>query len=116
MQQTRLNYDWHLRRLLAERGIFATTGLGPLLSERGINLSEAQVYRLVTGTPERLSLRTLVALCDILSCTPNDLIEPVAERATGRATGTTPHRPKTAATPRDAKARTPRRAEINPKR
>ena len=61
MQQPRLNYDWHLRRLLAERGIFATTGLGPLLAERGINLSEAQVYRLVTGTPERLSLRTLAA-------------------------------------------------------
>ena len=116
MHQPRLNYDWHLRRLLAERGIFATTGLGPLLAERGINLSEAQVYRLVTGTPERLSLRTLAALCDILSCTPSDLIEPVAERATGRATGTSTPRPKSAATPPDAKTRTPRRAEINRKK
>ena len=96
MHQPRLNYDWHLRRLLAERGIFATTGLGPLLAERGINLSEAQVYRLVTGTPERLSLRTLAALW--------------------RATGTSTPRPKSAATPPDAKTRTPRRAEINRKK
>jgi DNA-binding Xre family transcriptional regulator len=49
---------------------------------RGIHLSAAQVYRLVSGTPERLSLPILVALCDILSCTPNDLIVPHVETAT----------------------------------
>lgn len=38
----------------------------PLLAERGVVLSAAQVYRLVAQTPERLHLRTLVALCDIL--------------------------------------------------
>jgi DNA-binding Xre family transcriptional regulator len=68
---------------MAERGMFATTELGPLLAERGVALSREQVYRLVAGTPERLSLRTLAALCDILSCTPSDLVEPVVE--TGRA-------------------------------
>ncbi|MGW5884902.1 helix-turn-helix domain-containing protein [Streptomyces koyangensis] len=26
--------------------------------------------------PQRLSMDTLVALCDILGCTPNDLIKP----------------------------------------
>ena len=82
---------------------------GPLLAERGVVLSEAQVYRLVTGTPERLSLRTLTALCDILGCTPNDLIEPVAETAATRATGTSG---KPTTVPTQAKARTPRRAEI----
>jgi hypothetical protein len=53
-------------------------------------LSREQVYRLVTGVPERLSLRTLAALCDILDCTPADLVEPVAEaRCTSRrAAGT----------------------------
>jgi len=109
--QPRLGYAWHLRRLMAERGMFATTDLRPLLAERGIELSEAQVYRLVTGTPERLSLRILMALCDILGATPNDLIEPVAETAAARATGTVgKNRPaKVSAT---SKARTPRRAEI----
>jgi hypothetical protein len=42
-------------------------------------LSREQVYRLAAGTPERLSLHTLAALCDILECTPSDLIEPVVE-------------------------------------
>jgi DNA-binding Xre family transcriptional regulator len=61
-------YRWHLRLRMAERGMFATTDLVPLLAERGVVLSREQVYRLVTGTPERLSLRTLSALCDILGC------------------------------------------------
>lgn len=109
--QPRLGYAWHLRRLMAEQGMFATTDLRPLLAERGIELSEAQIYRLVTGTPERLSLRILMALCDILGVTPNDLIEPVAETAAVRATGTTGAKP--AKVPARSKARTPRRAEIN---
>jgi DNA-binding Xre family transcriptional regulator len=56
--------------------MFATTDLVPLLAERGVVLSREQVYRLVARVPERLSLTTLAALCDILSCTPADLIEP----------------------------------------
>ena len=80
---TVMGYRWHLRLKMAERGMFATTELRPLLAERGVVLSREQVYRLVTGVPERLSLRTLAALCDILDCTPADLVEPVAEA--GRA-------------------------------
>lgn len=108
--QRRLGYRWHLRRLMAEQEMFATTLLVPLLAERGVQLSEAQVYRLVTGTPERLSLRTLTALCDILSCSPNDLIEPVAETAAAKATGTGG---KPARASARVKARTPRRAEVS---
>ena len=78
-----MGYRWHLRLKMAERGMFATTGLRPLLAERGVVLSREQVYRLVTGVPERLSLRTLAALCDILDCTPAGLVEPVAEAGRG---------------------------------
>ena len=78
-----VSYRWHLRLRMAERGMFATTELGPLLAERGVVLSREQVYRLAAGTPERLSLHTLAALCDILDCTPSDLIEPVAESKSG---------------------------------
>jgi DNA-binding Xre family transcriptional regulator len=74
----RTGYVWHLRRLMAEHGMFATTDLVPLLAMRGVCLSREQVYRLVTRAPERLSLATLVALCDILGCEPGDLVEPVA--------------------------------------
>jgi DNA-binding Xre family transcriptional regulator len=77
-------YLWHLRRLMADRGMYATTGLRPLLAERGITLSREQVYRLVTGTPERLSLATLAALCDILDCQPGDIIEPVVSSGRSR--------------------------------
>ena len=111
----KLGYRWHLRRLMAEHDMFATTDLVPLLAERGVALSAAQVYRLVTGTPERLSLRTLVALCDILGCTPTDMIEPVTETAPLRATGTSTG-PGGKSVPPGVKARTPRRAEITPRR
>lgn len=70
-----VSYRWHLRAVMAARGMFATTELGPLLAERGVMLSREQVYRLVVGTPERLNLTTLAALCDILEVTPADLVE-----------------------------------------
>jgi DNA-binding Xre family transcriptional regulator len=67
-------YRWRLRELMAQRGMFATTQLRPLLAERGIGLSTSQVHRLVTGTPQRLSLPVLAALCDVLGVTPTELI------------------------------------------
>lgn len=104
-----VGYRWHLRRLMAEHGMFATTDLVPLLAERGIALSSVQVYRLVAQTPERLNLRTLVALCDILGCTPADLVEPVIEAKVAKraAGGSTPTAPA-------AGAKRPRRARIVP--
>ncbi|MDH6710814.1 DNA-binding Xre family transcriptional regulator [Kitasatospora sp. MAA19] len=74
----KLDYRWHLRHLMADNGMFSTTDLLPPLAARGINLSSSQVYRLVVERPERLSLKILMALLDILDCTMDDLIEPVA--------------------------------------
>ena len=81
----KLDYRWHLRKIMADRGMFSTTGLTPLLAERGITLSSSQVYRLVVERPERLSLKILVALLDILDCTMDDLIEPVAAQRPRKA-------------------------------
>jgi DNA-binding Xre family transcriptional regulator len=78
-EQRRIGYRWHLRTLMAQRNLWKSTELMPLLRARGINLSESQIYRLVTGTPERIPARTFAALCDILDCTPGDLFEPVLE-------------------------------------
>jgi DNA-binding Xre family transcriptional regulator len=89
----KMAYQWHLRQKMAEHGMFQTSELGPLLAERGIHLSREQVYRLVTQPPQRLSMDTLAALCDILACTPNDLIEitaaptQVRKRAAGAGRG-----------------------------
>jgi len=111
-QQRLLGYGWHLRQLMAKAGMFSTTDLIPLLADRGVELSAAQVYRLVTGTPERLSLRTLVALCDILGCTPNDLVEPVAETQKARAAGGRIRFGPDGDAGSGLKKRTPRRAEV----
>ncbi|WP_067903642.1 helix-turn-helix domain-containing protein [Nocardia vaccinii] len=73
----KLDYRWHLRTVMAERGMFSTTKLRPLLLERGIELSDSQIYRLVTERPERLSMKVLMALLDILGCRMEDLIEPI---------------------------------------
>jgi DNA-binding Xre family transcriptional regulator len=75
----KMTIRWQLRQVMATRGMFQTTELVPLLAERGVHLSREQVYRLVTSTPQRLNMDVLAALCDILGCGPQDLIEVVAE-------------------------------------
>lgn len=100
----RLDYRWHLRQVMAARGMFQTTDLIGPLADRGIRLSSSQVYRLVTERPERLSLKILMALLDILDCAIADLIEPVPvagqegkkARAAGAGAGVGGLRPKRA--------------------
>ena len=105
----KVTYRWHLRMIMAERGMFATSDLVPLLAARGVTLSREQVYRLVAKVPERVNLTTLAALCDSLECTPADLIEPV--RSVRPAAAKQAPAPRTAA--RDIK---PRRARIAPQK
>lgn len=100
----KLDYRWHLRQVMAARGMFATTDLIEPLAKRGIHLSSSQVYRLVVERPERLSLKVLMALLDILETTMDELIEPVAaatparrsKAAGGAETGVGGLRPKRA--------------------
>jgi DNA-binding Xre family transcriptional regulator len=106
---TKLAVRWHLRQLMATRGMFATTDLVPLLADRGVRLSREQVYRLVTSTPQRLNLEVLAALCDILGCGPQDLIEVVAESrpATKASAGDAPPSGAGALRPVRARVRRP---------
>lgn len=105
----KVGYAWKLRELMASRGMFTATELVPLLHDRGITLSASQVHRLVSGTPERLSLQVLAALCDIFGCTPADLVTTTAENAGVRTTATDDLPAPPAATPLR-----PRRARILP--
>lgn len=70
----KMTVEWNLRQLMATMGMYQTTDLVPLLAERGVSLSREQVYRLVTQSPQRLSMDILAALCDILNCGVQDLI------------------------------------------
>jgi DNA-binding Xre family transcriptional regulator len=70
-----VGHEWRLRPLMAQTGIYTAAELAPHLAEHGVRLLASQVWRLVTGKPERLNLHTLMVLCEILECTPNDLIE-----------------------------------------
>jgi DNA-binding Xre family transcriptional regulator len=86
-----MTYQWNLRKLMATRDMYATTDLVPLLAERGIHLSREQVFRLVTTVPQRLSLDTLAALCDILDVGVEDLIEiSAATTQVAKTVGETP--------------------------
>ncbi|MEV8252379.1 helix-turn-helix transcriptional regulator [Rhodoglobus sp. NPDC076762] len=80
---------WQLRQVMAVAGMFHTTDLIDPLREQGVHLSREQIYRLVTKTPERLNVEILAALCRILDCTPNDLIDvaPVAAERAPRVVG-----------------------------
>ena len=80
----KMGFRWHLRLLMAQNGMYATSDLVGPLAERGAQLSREQVFRLVTTAPERLNMHVLAALCDILDCTPADLVEPYVERAQKR--------------------------------
>lgn len=81
----KMSYRWQLRDLMADQQMYQTSDLVPHLVERGITLSREQVYRLVTQPPRRLRMDTLVALCDILQCMPNDLIIPEVNKPPNEA-------------------------------
>jgi DNA-binding Xre family transcriptional regulator len=88
----KLDYRWNLRQVMAAREMFQTTDLIEPLAQRGIHLSSSQVYRLVVERPERLSLKVLMALMDILDCAMDELIEPVAAPTAARKSAPQPAR------------------------
>jgi hypothetical protein len=75
----KLNFHWNLRQLMAAHEIWKTTELIPLLAERGVVLSTAQVYRLVTDKPERLSMETLIDT-NVVDVHPVTAFRPVRAR------------------------------------
>lgn len=91
-----VTYTWRLRELMAANGMHATSDIIKPLTEHGISLSTSQAHRLVTGTPERLNLAVLAALCHILGVTPDELIDTDTQLigAKLRSVGTTGEKPR----------------------
>lgn len=71
----RIEYKWRLREIMAARGMNNISDLLPLLADRGVTLSDSQIYRLVGQKPERISLALLGAVTDALQCTVEDLCQ-----------------------------------------
>lgn len=112
MSGRQADYQWRLREVMAGRGIYTAAEMAPLLADRGINLSAVQVWRMITGTPERLSLPVLAALCDILEVTPTDLITVTATDVATRRTATGSGNDSDGGNVTDMAAIRPRRARI----
>jgi hypothetical protein len=55
----KMGIRWHLRELMAQQGMFATTDLVPLLAERGV-VRERRPLLLTSPVPGRPSRRTVV--------------------------------------------------------
>jgi DNA-binding Xre family transcriptional regulator len=86
----RIEYSWRLREIMAARGLNNISDLLPLLTDRGIELSASQIYRLVGQKPERISLTLLGAITDSLECTIEELCDfNVVAVTAKKAVGTT---------------------------
>jgi hypothetical protein len=107
-----VSYQWRLREVMAAAGLFNASDLEPLLADRGITLSSVQVWRLVTQTPERLSLPVLAALCDIFAVTPAQLIATRAGNVPARRRAASGSGGKDGVT--DLNALRPARAKLRP--
>jgi DNA-binding Xre family transcriptional regulator len=110
-----IGYEWRLRQVMAEAGMFSTTKLIPELEARGIHLSASQVYRLAAEKPERLNLNVLAALMDIFGCSAGDLVRSVDLGAgSARTTGTDAGAPEPSSGTLRASGLRPKRARILP--
>ena len=58
----KLTMLWHLRQLMAAKGMFQTTDLIEPLRERGIEITRQMVHRIVTKPPQRINTDLLAAL------------------------------------------------------
>lgn len=102
-----IEHDWRLRELMAARGMNTISDLIPHLSDRGVELSASQIYRLVGAKPERMSLTLLGAVLDTLDCTFEELC-PITVVATSSRTHTGTDGPS----PADSDGFRPQRARI----
>lgn len=87
----KMQATWMVPQLMGRNCIHSVRDLSHALAERGIHLSNMQVYRLTVQQPSRVTMDILAALCDIFSCSPNDIInvEAVNQQVRKKAVGET---------------------------
>ncbi|WP_406162307.1 helix-turn-helix transcriptional regulator [Streptomyces sp. NBC_01005] len=83
---------WNLRLAAAQRDIWKSSELHRMLADAGLEISAGKMSNLWAGQPVTIRLDDLEILCEVLGCTPNDLLVREPEKAqaarpeTGRET------------------------------
>ena len=66
--------EWNIRVMMAKKKIHSVTELHRRLLQVGVDISSAQLTRIVSELPERMNMRLFAALLEVLDCEPNDLL------------------------------------------
>ncbi|WP_053322537.1 helix-turn-helix domain-containing protein [Mariprofundus ferrooxydans] len=69
-----MKFKWNLRLMMVKNEINTSAELRRRLSEIGVEISSAQITRVVNEMPSRISTVLLMGLIRVLNCTPNDLM------------------------------------------
>ena len=65
---------WNLRLTAAERGIWKSSELRRKFADAGLEISSGKMSALWTQTPTTVRLEDLDIMCDVLECSPSDLL------------------------------------------
>lgn len=69
-----LEIYWNLDNLLYQKKILKVTEFQDGMRQHGVSLSYAQAHALANEQPLRVTLRVVLAICQLLDCSVNDLI------------------------------------------
>ena len=65
---------WNLRLAAAQRDIWKASELQAMLAGAGLVISAGKMSHLWSSTPVTVRLEDLQVICEVLGCTPNDLL------------------------------------------
>ncbi|GAA1771951.1 helix-turn-helix transcriptional regulator [Nonomuraea bangladeshensis] len=100
---------WNLRMRAAECGIWKSTEMRRRLAEAGLEISAGKMSALWTSTPTTVRLDDLEVICDVLQCSPAELLICEPDKVAARrpaATATAPGESLPAILPRLGRNRT----------
>jgi DNA-binding Xre family transcriptional regulator len=75
---------WNLRLVAAQRDIWKASELQRMLADAGLVISAGKMSGLWSGQPVTIRLDDLDVICDVLNCTPADLLIPEPDKAAAR--------------------------------
>jgi len=75
---------WNLRLTAAERGIWKSSELRRKFADAGLEISSGKMSALWTQTPTTVRIEDLDVMCDVLECSPSDLLITEPEKVAAR--------------------------------